>query len=239
MRDTIIVLIIHPLWEIDEKAITLCICVCAIPIMAPNRADIKAIISIGAAEILLVIDKENSINNGANFCQKESIKHTSQLDEFITAGNHWWKGTVANFMKIPSMIKISGLKDLEATPPNRMNIDPTACGRKYLMGVSLWEFDMFSRGINEIILISKRIHMMIQLVEDRIDREEIIVKKINKEENIWGDHISVEKNLTFHKKVRSFFIFLKHYVHSREPWFHSWKRPTIKIITNMRDKTIG
>lgn len=65
---------------------------------------------------------------------------------------------------------------------------------------------MFSNGIKEIILISSRIHIMIQLVEDKIEIEEIRVKKINSLENIWGDHISVEKSLTFHKKVRSFFI---------------------------------
>ena len=51
---------------------------------------------------------------------------------------------------------------------------------------------------------------MIQFVEDKIEREEMKVKKINREENIWGDHISVEKSLTFHKKVRSFFICLEH-----------------------------
>ena len=78
------------------------------------------------------------------------------------------------------------------------------------MGASFWLLDILRSGINEIILISKRIHIIIQFVEDRIEREEIKVKKINREENIWGDHISVEKNLTFHKKVRSFFIFPKH-----------------------------
>ena len=78
------------------------------------------------------------------------------------------------------------------------------------MGASFWLLDIFRRGINEIILISNRIHIIIQLVEDKIDKEEIIVRKMNKEENIWGDHISVEKSLTFHKKVRSFFIMLKH-----------------------------
>lgn len=156
------------------------------------------------------IDREKSINIGANFCQNESMKHTSQFDEFITAGNQWWKGTTASFMKIPSIIKIWGLKDLEATPPRRIKREPRAWGRKYLMGASFWLLDILRSGINEIILISKRIHIIIQFVEDKIEREEIRVKKINKEENIWGDHISVEKSLTFHKKVRSFFICPEH-----------------------------
>lgn len=78
------------------------------------------------------------------------------------------------------------------------------------MGASFWLLDILRSGINEIILISRRIHIMIQLVEDKIEREEMRVKKINREENIWGDHISVEKSLTFHKKVRSFFICLEH-----------------------------
>lgn len=93
--------------------------------------------------------------------------------------------------------------------------------------------------MKEIMLISSRIHIIIQFVEDRIDKEEIIVRNINREENIWGDHISVEKNLTFHKKVRSFFILLKHYVHSKDPWFHSWNNPTMRIMTNEIDKIMG
>lgn len=186
------------------------ICVCVIPIKAPKRAETRAIKIRGKDFTNLDMESENNINIGANFCQKESMKHMSQLEEFMTAGNQWWNGTMASFIKIPSIIKIWGLKDLEATPPKRMSRDPNAWGRKYLIGASFWLLDILRSGMNEIILISKRIHIIIQLVEDKIDREEIIVKKINREENIWGDHISVEKSLTFHKKVRSFFIFPKH-----------------------------
>lgn len=98
--------------EIDEKAIIDRIWVWVIPINAPNRAEVRAMVNIGIDEILLDIDRENSMNKGANFCQKESIKQRSQLEEFITDGNHWWNGTTANFIKIPSIIKIWGLKEL-------------------------------------------------------------------------------------------------------------------------------
>lgn len=62
--------------------------------------------------------------------------------------------------------------------------------------------------MKEIILISSMIHIIIQLLAEIIEIDDMIVKNINRLENIWGDHISVEKSLTFHKKVRSFFIIL-------------------------------
>ena len=127
---------------------------------------------------------EKSINIGANFCQKESIKHRSQLEDLITAGNQWWKGTTANFIKMPRVINNKGFIDEAETPPRRMRRDPKAWGRKYLIGASFWLFDIFKRGIKEIILISKRIHIIIQFVEDRIDNEEIRVRKMKRAENI-------------------------------------------------------
>lgn len=90
----------------DEKAIIDRIWVWVIPINAPNRAEDRAMVNIGIDEILLVKDKEKSINKGASFCQKDSMKQSNQLEEFITEGNHWWNGTTASFIKIPSIIKI-------------------------------------------------------------------------------------------------------------------------------------
>lgn len=51
------------------------------------RAEARAIERRGVDLIRLDIESANSINIGASFCQKESIKHKSQLEEFITVGN--------------------------------------------------------------------------------------------------------------------------------------------------------
>lgn len=100
-------------------------------------ADRIAIISIGVERIIFDMDIENSMNMGASFCQKDSIKQTNQLEEFITFGNHWWNGTIASFTKIPSIINIWGLMEEDILPPSKINNDPKAWGKKYLMGASL------------------------------------------------------------------------------------------------------
>lgn len=83
------------------------------------------------------MDKENNMNIGAIFCQNDNIKQISQLEFFITEGNHWWNGTTASFMKIPIIINSSGFNDVEETPPSRINKEPKAWGKKYLIGASL------------------------------------------------------------------------------------------------------
>ena len=62
--------------------------------------------------------------------------------------------------------------------------EPRACGRKYLIGASFWVVVILRRGMKEIILISRRIHIIIQLVDEIIEREEISVKDIKRAENI-------------------------------------------------------
>jgi len=165
-------LIIHPMWLIDEYAKMARRCVWFIPIIPPT-------IELSAAtynKMFLVfwIKINDKTLNGASFCHVDKIAQDAQGIDIITDGYHMWQGTIPNFNKIENIniyIKdlslIENIIHIDILLINKME-DPIDWARKYLIEASVSWFSCVNRiiGMNLNKLISIDAHSIIQLVLD-------------------------------------------------------------------------
>ena len=101
-----IILLIHPRWEIEEKAKIFRIEVWLIPEIAPIMADI-------IDKINKILEKKNKdkITIGEIFCQVNNRNEFTQFIPSKTSGNQKWKGDMPNFIHKDSVIIILGLEE--------------------------------------------------------------------------------------------------------------------------------
>lgn len=158
------------------------------------------------------------INKGTSFCQVIKIRHIDHDNEDITAGNQKWHGASPSLKARAKIIisreKYSGFVVQENRLLKRRSEEPITCAIKYLTAASVWRVfnEEKIKGIKENIFNSSPNQIIIQLELEMEIREPRI--KVEEKRKIWG---SIENNIiNFHD-------------HSRDPSFHSWRSPKIKI----------
>ena len=161
---------IHPICEIDEKAIIDFIFVWFIPIIAPIKAFIVGMIT-NTYRFDFIIN--TIIDNGANFCHVDIIMHAGHDIDDITAGNHMWHGAIPSLIIIDISNAVIGrlatnILHHKAEEVISMILDPSVWARKYLSIASdSWNLDeLFIIGINVIMLISNATQVISQLLLD-------------------------------------------------------------------------
>jgi hypothetical protein len=163
------ILVIHPIWVIDEYAIIVRRWDWFIPIIPPTRAFVAAITIINVGVDLFRIKAR--ITNGASFCHVASTKHAVQDIDVITDGNQKWNGTIPSFSIIAEVrIRFICGRDEDHCEILLISItlEPNAWAIKYLIvaSVSWLLLDMVIIGINLNMLTSIAIHKNSQLVLD-------------------------------------------------------------------------
>lgn len=137
------------------------------------------------------------MNKGANFCQVANNKHPTHLKELITEGTQKWKGKEPIFNNNP-INKIKRHRDFKErivkstpneynqNPPQRKNLLPKACTKKYLtpLSTSSTEEISINKGIKAIKFNSRPIHIPIQWEEDNLKKEP--KNKTKKKNNLKG-----------------------------------------------------
>jgi len=233
-----VVIKIHLIWPMDEYARRARSCDWSIPPTPP-------IIALN----ITTTNKMNGVSRGANiiinnigliFCHVARIKHINHEILDMTWGNHWWHGAIPSFtvILIINITIIIGEKEefvnglVDIIPAVNINPLPTAWIIKYLtlasVSCKIWE--LATSGIKERRFNSIPIHKYNQFVLDRVIKVPIIVVDINKKNEgvikLWK-----ELNLS-DEKLEAYIWPHIVYFHSKEPSFHSWYKPKIKIIQN-------
>jgi hypothetical protein len=166
------------MWVIEENAIIDFSFVWFIPISAPVMAFIHGIVVYSGVIFIVNI----MMDSGASFCQVDRIIHDSQDSDVITDGNHKWHGTIPSFKVrenrsraiIIDLLKL--IFDHVADDIIRSNLDLVTWVRKYFnIASDSWNlFELFISGINDIIFISRAIHVSNQLFLE-IDIMDLVV----------------------------------------------------------------
>jgi len=97
------ILVIHPIWVIDEYAIIDLIFLWFIPIIPPVKAFKAAVIIIILGEQWDCIMNDRT-DKGPSFCQVDRIRQFIQEIDDITEGNQKWHGAIPNFNRIAVMM---------------------------------------------------------------------------------------------------------------------------------------
>jgi len=165
------ILVIHPIWVIDEYAIIVRRWDWFIPIIPPRSAFIVAIIIMNVGAVLWRIKAK--MTRGASFCQVARIVQADQDIDVITEGNQKWNGAIPSLSIIaPSSIRFIWGMDLDdqwAILVISISLDPIACAMKYLIAASVsWlDLELVINGMKLNMLISIDIHRNSQFVLDK------------------------------------------------------------------------
>lgn len=93
------ILVIHPMWVIDEYAIIDRRWDWFIPIIPPHRA-LRGATRLINISIYVLFRINARIIKGANFCHVVKIIHENQDNDVITGGNQKWNGAIPIFNRI-------------------------------------------------------------------------------------------------------------------------------------------
>lgn len=165
---------IHPVWAIDENAISLRICVWFSPPSPPIVMDMIAISS--KAIWLILFDITSRIDMGASFCHVRMARLVSVVVPCVTSGSQKWNGAAAIFIIRASVINvvvvwfvISVISHWVVSmafivAANIMVMEAKVCVRKYFVAASVdrgWcGFEII--GIIDNVLISRHTHVITQ-----------------------------------------------------------------------------
>ena len=188
--------IIQPMWFMDEYDMIFRIDVWFSPKMAPDRVD-KAINDILIILFWILNDTQYI---GAIFCHVINIIHMSQFILFIISGNHIWNGGIPNFIIIDNIIiifiSVFLYKLFHPYILTKIMIikimDAILCVKKYIILLcdkSLF-LDLYINGMNDIMLISIPIQMVIQFLD--LNTINVLMIVIDKN-NVFDDVLLIKK----------------------------------------------
>jgi len=185
----IIVLIIHPIWLIDEYAIIFRNLTWFTPIIPLIIIDAIITTDMNIVNLILYINR----TIGAIFCHVNTNKQFNQSSPSITSGNQKWKGAIPIFVRSLEfivIINVDWINVLEAILvlfiimiiDIRIIVDAIACVMKYLIEDSADSifFWFCIRGIIDKRLISSPSH----IPNHEYEEIEIIVLIIKVDMNI-------------------------------------------------------
>lgn len=91
-------IVIHPMWEMDEKARIFRVCVWLSPIQPPRAMDVidRAVSSVGFNEC----DVSRRMEIGGSFISVDRSRAVVRDDPWRTSGNQKWKGARPSLMAI-------------------------------------------------------------------------------------------------------------------------------------------
>lgn len=192
-----IMMVIQPICEIDEKARIFRICVWFSPIQPPSAVEVIAMVT--SSVELSELDVRKRMVIGGNFIIVDSNRAVVMGEPWSTSGNQKWNGTNPSFIAIAVVSRRDDVGwcswVMSHCPVDQAFVmlekstraEAAACTMKYLIAASMargwWDFEM--RGMIARVLISNPAQAIIQWLLEIV----IVVPRSRLKEEIsfvWG-----------------------------------------------------